>query len=194
MLKRFTSILLNESKNKHLVFVLGRFQPPTAGHEKIINTAFKISQGIPNSDFAIFTTQSYDVKHNPISTRLKVKALREAFSNLTRNISETVNVFSVLDKADGKYTDLTFIVGSDRINDFKKLLDKYNNREDFYNFDTINVVSGGERDPEAKDITGVSGTKVRQFAREGDYNSFRKNMPSRLSERTAKEMFNKLRE
>ena len=41
---------------------------------------------------------------------------------------------------------------ADRVKEFDNLLNKYNGKE--FNFDSIKVVSAGDRDPDADDVTG----------------------------------------
>ena len=59
------------------------------------------------------------------------------------------------------YTDVTMVVGSDRVREFETIIKKYNDvksRHGYYNFDNIKVVSAGERDPDAEgNVSGMSG-------------------------------------
>ena len=90
------------------------------------------------------------------------------------------------------YSDLTVVVGSDRIGEFETLLNKYNGKE--YHFTSISVVSAGERDPDAEGVSGMSASKMRAAASANDYTKFKSGAPSRLSEKETKEMFDKVRE
>jgi hypothetical protein len=98
---------------------------------------------------------------------------------------------------DEGYTNLVMVVGSDRVKDFKALLDRYNGDKDkahgFYDFDSIKVVSAGERDPDADGVEGMSASKMRQSAVEGDFKTFRKGTPPSLNDKDTKLMFNDIR-
>ena len=53
------------------------------------------------------------------------------------------------------YSDITMVAGSDRVREFDTILKKYNgvkSRHGLYDFDSINVVSAGERDPDASKV------------------------------------------
>ena len=73
---------------------------------------------------------------------------------------------------DRKYSDVYMIAGSDRVSEFKRLITQYNGKD--FNFDKTEVVSAGERDPDAQGTSGISGTKMRLYAVRGDYNTFRR--------------------
>ena len=70
------------------------------------------------------------------------------------------------------YGNIVMIAGSDRINEFQKLSDKYNGKD--YNYKSIKLVSSGERDPDAEGVIGISASKMREMAKKNDYNSFKK--------------------
>ena len=72
-------------------------------------------------------------------------------------------------------------LGSDRVREFETIINKYNNvksRHGFYNFENVNVVSAGERDPDAEGATGMSASKMRAAAAKADLASFKKGLPS----------------
>ncbi len=96
----------------------------------------------------------------------------------------------VLKFYDKIYGNIIMIAGSDRVSEFQKLTDKYNGKE--YNFKSIKVVSSGERDPDAEGITGMSASKMREMAKNGDAKNFKKGVPN-LSDSDASELFNAVR-
>jgi hypothetical protein len=76
-------------------------------------------------------------------------------------------------------TRIIMIAGDDRIVEFQKLLNQYNGKpdkagNDLYKFDEIQVVSAGQRDPDADDIAGVSASKARELALKGNWHEFSK--------------------
>ena len=71
------------------------------------------------------------------------------------------------------------IAGSDRVQEFEKLLNQYNGRPDkagntLYKFDRIDVVSAGERDPDQEGAAGASASKARDLANKGQEHEFSK--------------------
>ena len=79
---------------------------------------------------------------------------------------------------------------------FDTILKKYNGvkgRHGFYNFESINVVSAGERDPDAEGVTGMSASKQRANAKENNYTAFSQGVPSRMSDKDTRKLFNDVR-
>ena len=170
---------MHEAKGKSIAFTFGRFNPPTIGHEKLI----KKVQSIPTNDYKVFLSRSEDPKKNPLSPQQKLAYMKKMFPQYARNIEiNTTNM--VLDIASKLYkqgyTDVTMVVGSDRVREFDTILKKYNgvsSRHGLYDFDSIKVVSAGERDPDAEGATGMSASKMRAAAAKGDLNNFKKGLP-----------------
>jgi len=105
----------------------------------------------------------------------------------------TKTIFDALTSAYGeKYSDVTIVVGQDRLSEFQGLAQKYNG-SDLYNFENIVVVSGGARDPDADDVTGMSASKMRSYATDDDFQSFVKGLPPALKTMQKRELFNNVR-
>ena len=148
-----------------VVFTFGRFNPPTTGHEKLIEKVKKIAGG---DDYYIFPSHSQNNKKDPLPLAKKVAYMRDMFPKHKRNIIANNKLKTVLDIAvyfhEQGYKELNMVVGSDRVAEFKKLLTTYNGQEKrhgFYDFDTIQIFSAGERDPDAEGVTGMSASKMR---------------------------------
>lgn len=185
-----------EDSTKEIVVTFGRFNPPTTGHEKLIEAVAKHGRG---KTFRVYASQSEDSKKNPLSYEEKIKYMRKMFPQYGRNIILDVsikNIFNVASKAyDDGFTRFTLVVGSDRVPEFKKLLDKYDDvkgTHGYYRFrDGIHVISAGERDPDADDVSGMSASKMRAAAAENDLETFAKGLPKSFGE--VKELFNAVR-
>jgi nicotinic acid mononucleotide adenylyltransferase len=166
---------------KKVVFAWGRFNPPTIGHGVVMERVAKEAKS-RSADYAIFASKSNDPKKNPLTFRTKVKFLRQSFPKHSKNINGSPKLRTIVDVMkflEKKYTEVSLVVGSDRAAELKKLLNHYNGRE--YNFERIEIVSAGERDPDAEDVSGMSASKMRKAAAEGDYTSFRKGTPLKNS-------------
>jgi len=167
-------------EDKSIAFTFGRFNPPTIGHEKLITKVKSISA----DDHKIYLSRSQDSKKNPLSPDVKFRFMRDIFKAHRQDleISPTNMVLDLLTKLHNKnYSDVTMVVGSDRVREFENILKKYNDvksRHGYYNFDKINVVSAGERDPDAEGTTGISASKMRDAAAKGDYETFKKGLPA----------------
>ena len=165
-----------------VVFTFGRFNPPTTGHEKLLDKLKTVSG---TSRYVVFPSQSQNQKKDPLPFALKVAYMRKMFPKHSRSIladKKVYNAFDIVVKLyNEKYTDVTMVVGSDRVKEFQSILDKYNGvtgkRHGFYKFNTINVVSAGERDPDAEGVSGMSASKMRAAASLGDSKSFMMGLP-----------------
>lgn len=193
-IKSFRSF--TEARVKELVTTFGRFQPPHLGHAKLLNKVVELAKG---KTYRIYTSQTEDNKQNPLNYEDKIKFIRKMFPSYGRNILLDNSIKNVLDIAKQAYDDgfskLTLVVGSDRVSEFKKLLDKYNgvkSAHGYYEFkDGIDVKSAGERDPDSDAVEGVSASKMRAAASENDIETFTKGLPSDFSD--VKELFNAVR-
>ena len=195
MLSSFKKYLIEEEKTVYFTF--GRMNPPTTGHEKLMNELAKKSGSNP---YRVYLSQSTDKKKNPLDFKYKVKTVRKFFPKHARSVMLDKKVKNVFDAVTEMYNDgfknVTMVVGSDRINEFNTLLKKYNGvkgRHGLYNFNKINVISAGDRDPDADDISGMSASKMRQLANEGNFTQFSQGLPRNVSNADAKKVYNEVR-
>ena len=195
----YTQFLTEQQRGKTVVFSFGRFNPPTTGHEKLIDAVAKRTKSYRTKDFFIFPSQSYDSKKNPLSFKQKTGWMKKAFPKYRSNIVVDTGIKTVFDvavKFHGKYDHLVMVVGSDRVTEFKKLLTTYNGKDSthgYYEYKEIDVVSAGERDPDAEGAEGMSASKMRAAASKNDFDSFRKGVPSSLGDSDAKKMMDIIR-
>jgi len=186
----------NEAKEKEVFFTFGRFNPPTTGHQKLMDKIAKVAK---SKDYKIYASTSNDPKKNPLVYKDKIRFMRKMFPKHARSIVMNNKVNNALaiasDLYDMGYNKITMVVGGDRVQDFDSLLKKYNDtkaRHGYYNFvNGINVVSAGERDPDAEGVTGMSASKMRTAASDGDFKLFQNGLPKGYS--GAAELFNALR-
>ena len=172
------------------VFAFGRMNPPTIGHEKLadkVASEAKRRGAMPH----IYLSHTQNSKKDPLPYSVKIAVAKKAFGKaITRSSSKTIiQVMQELEKMG--HTEVVLVAGSDRVSDFKTLLNKYNGKE--YNFDKIEVVSAGGRDPDAEGVEGMSASKLRAIAKEGDYDTFAKGMPSKLKDADKKKVYNTIR-
>jgi nicotinic acid mononucleotide adenylyltransferase len=178
---------LDEAVNGTAVIAWGRMNPMTAGHEKLVNKVLQVAKsekGTPH----IFLTHTADKKKNPLSYDDKIKYAQAAFGSVVKK-STAKTIFQLMGELNKSYNKVVLIAGSDRVKEFETLLAKYNGKE--YNFDEIKVVSAGQRDEESDDTSGISGTKMRNYAT-SDMKKFAANLPKRLKSK-ADEIATKVR-
>ena len=175
-----------------LTIAFGRFNPPTTGHEKLLD---KVASSSDDSNYIIVPSRSQDAKKNPLDPDTKVSVMQKMFPKHKNNIVNDKNnrtIFDVLKKAHTDvYANVRILGGADRVKEFEKLTGDYNGK--LYNFDNVEVMSAGARDPDSEDVTGMSASKQRKAAAEGDIKAFMKGVPKSLSQRDAEELFKKIR-
>ena len=194
-IKNFSQYLVESEKEVYFTF--GRMNPPTVGHGKVLDT---ISKKSGRNDYKIFLSQVSNPKKDPLSYSDKIKHIRKMFPKHGRNVIINKNIRTAFDAVselyDQGYRKVNMVVGSDRVREFDTILQKYNGvkgRHGFYNFESINVISAGERDPDAEGVTGMSASKQRENAKENDYTAFSQGVPSNMSDKDTRKLFNDVR-
>ena len=181
----FLSFLKESKEEKHGVLAFGRMNPPTAGHEKVINKVHEVAKE-HNATHQVVLSHSHDAKKNPLTASQKVQHAKNAFpgTNVKAASKESPTILhhaSSMHKAGVKH--LHVVAGSDRKEEMHNLLHKYNGVKaghGHYKFKSITVHSSGERDPDSEGTAGVSGTKMREHAAAGNKKEFHKNLPSNM--------------
>lgn len=196
MINSFKQFIVEEDKT--LYFTFGRMNPPTIGHEKLLEVLFSKSGQNP---YRVYLSQTIDKNKNPLAYLDKVKYARKMMPKHSRFIMLNKNVKTIFDAAaaihNEGFINIVMVVGSDRIAEFKSLLNKYNGktgqRYGFYKFRSIEVVSAGERDPDSEGITGMSASKMREAAKNNDFALFTKGLPKEFNNKNSKDLFNSVR-
>ena len=175
-----------------LTVAFGRFNPPTTGHQKLLDT---VASSSDEDDYIIVPSRSNDPKKNPLDTKTKVSVMKQMFPKHSGKIVDDEGnrtIFDVLKKAhtDG-YAGVRIVGGSDRVSEFEKLTNNYNKK--LYDFDSIEVTSAGDRDPDSDNVEGMSASKQRKAAAEGDFESFKKGVPSSMKDKEVKNLYNMIR-
>ena len=191
------SDFLREQKEKHAVLAYGRMNPITSGHEKLVTKVKDIATKVGGSHIIVLS-HSQDSRKNPLSATQKVKHAKHAFPGINF-IAASKEAPTFFDHAEKLYkqgvTHLHMVGGSDRVDEYKNLLNKYNGTQKSarFNFKSIQVHSAGERDPDAEGTTGISASKMREYATSGNYKGFKKGAPSSMSDEYVKQMYNDVR-
>jgi hypothetical protein len=191
---------LHEILNRKVaVFAFGRMNPPTVGHEKLIDKLLSVAKSKGAVPF-LFVSHTQDPKKNPLSSKDKVKYIKLGVPKIAKHVVYDTSIrtpFEALRHIEQLgYTDVIMIAGADRVPEFNKNIGSYINHPDpkkSFNFDSFSVVSAGERDPDSEGVTGISASKMRDFATKNDFSSFRKGVPSGLSDKYARDMFDAIR-
>jgi len=175
-----------------LTVAFGRFNPPTTGHEKLLNT---VASSSDDGDYVIIPSRSQDKKKNPLDPDMKVSVMKQMFPQHSEKIINdpgNKTIFDILKRAhnDG-YAGVRIVGGADRQKEFDKLVNNYNGK--MYQFDNIEVRSAGDRDPDSDSVEGMSASKQRKAAAENDFDNFLKGVPTSMNKKAARELFDNVR-
>jgi len=191
----FKDYLVEE--DKVAFFTFGRMNPPTVGHEKVLD---KLAKNAGKNPYFIFLSQSQDAKKNPLDYSSKVKHVRKMFPRHARRVIINKKVRTPFNAAaylyDQGFRSVSMVVGSDRVREFDTLLNKYNGvkgNHGFFNFQSINIISAGERDPDSEGVDGMSASKMRQLAASNNFADFSQGLGS-LSTKDAKKIYTDVRD
>ena len=176
-----------------LTLAFGRFNPPTVGHQKLMD---KVASSSDDNDYMIIPSRSEDKKKNPLGVDRKAAMMRQLYPDHAEKIvNDAANrtIFDVMRKAhnDG-YANVRIVGGGDRVGQFEKLANKYNGST--YQFDNIEVINAGDRDPDSDDTDGMSASKMRKAAKDNDFVSFKKGMPKALGNEVLLGIFTELQD
>jgi len=175
-------LFLREDDRSTAVFAFGRFNPPTIGHEKLIQKVQSVANKVNGKGY-VFLAHTGGTAKDPIDFTTKLSYMRQHFQSDPKlsfgdiRANTIIKVMKVLEQ-EGR-TKVIMVAGDDRVMEFQKLLNQYNGKQTKagnveYTFDSIQVVSAGQRDPDASDITGVSASKARELAMKGQEHEFSK--------------------
>ena len=184
-LHSFKEHYLEEAAAETVTINFGRFNPPTIGHEKLLDVSHSKGSGVHR----IYATQTSGNKKNPLDWKTKVKYMRKVFPVHARMILMDKKVKTIFDALviahkDG-FKNLELVAGSDRVGEFEKLINQYNGtkgKHGFYDFASIKVISAGERDPDAEGAEGMSASKMRDAASKNDLVAFTQGLPKKFKD------------
>ncbi len=182
-----------EEKDRHVVFSFGRMNPPTVGHEKLVDKVKQHAEKV-GGEAHIYLSKTHDKKKNPLNYDTKHAFAKKAFGSVIKHTPEGhSNVHGILKHLHSLgYTHATLIAGDDRVEDYKRIANDYNGPEGDFNFKKVEVKSAGARDPDAEGVEGMSASKMRSLASAGRHKEFKEGLPKNL-QKHHKEVMNTLR-
>ena len=184
----------NKKNKGTLTIAFGRFNPPHLGHLQLMNTASSSVEG-KKDDYMIVPSRSNDPKKNPLDPNTKVDMMKAMFPQHANNIMNDTNARTIFDVLNGAnnagYANVKIVGGADRVKEFTKLANNYNGK--LYDFDKVDVISSGERDPDGEGVEGLSASRMRLAASENDFKAFSKGLPKDLDKDAKKQIFTAVR-
>lgn len=159
-------------QGKELVnIVVGRFQPFTLGHGKVLQQLYK-ENGLP---IVVFLVKSGKVdSSNPFSEELQkdmLNSIKEDYNIKDIKVIKYAAIDLIFNELRPEYEPVLWGVGSDRLKNYNGQVNREEYRTDLNvreDFSTFEIVRGDE---------DISATKVRKSLIEDDFRVFKKMMP-----------------
>lgn len=169
---------------KRVVVTWGRLNPPTIGHQKLIEKTAKFARRW-GADYYIFATHTVDKKKNPLKSDKKVEWMKKMFPTHADHIiyDPSINVIEkmLIYIQDMGYDEIAWVAGSDRVPEYRvRWAETYNGKN--YYFPYFKIVSAGERDPDADGASGMSASKMREAAINIQTTKFKSGIPDTLTD------------
>jgi len=190
-MKSFNEFLAEAKDKKTVVAAFGRFNPPSIGHAKLFDAMSGVADKENAGTIQVYGSHSQDPKKNPLDFKTKMGYLEFYTNSPATKIMKKSNVnnpFALAEElAKDGYKHIILVAGSDRIAEYQRA-EKYalaNGAESF------KVVSAGERDPDADGAEGMSASKLRKAAADGDFTSF--SIGTGMSKDLAKDLYDDVR-
>jgi hypothetical protein len=187
-MKNFKQLVRELPSNK-VVCAFGQFQPPTAGHELLVKAVQQIAGS--TADHVIYASANEDKKLNPLPADRKVYFLKRMFSEGNFRTTQVESIVDVAFELNKKYKNITVVAASDKVATYETELKEHNGT--LYNFDSIKVVSCGDIDPDNNTVSAISGIKMCESAKQGNFNQFKKGVPHTLTELDSRRLMNDVR-
>ena len=185
-----TAEVMGAPTSEGAVIVFGRFNPPTVGHQKLLDRAAAEADRL-GFDLKIYPSRTVDAKKNPLQPGAKIEYMKKMFPDYEEGIKDDPNARTIFDVLEAcfnlGYKAVTIVVGQDRLSEFQSLAQKYNG--DLYDFEELSVISAGARDPDSEGIEGMSASKMRDAVAKDDFKAFAKGIPN-IGNMEKKNLFN----
>ena len=202
-MKTFSEATKNfKPKGKSIVVAVGRFNPPTTGHELLLKKVKEVQSSKGADTHVIYYSYSNDPKKNPLTAAQKAKYLKQffpgyKFKQMPKPSAKGSGVYACMQElSDQGYTQVYVVTGADHMTEYqlvKKYIKKTPTQKDGYNFSKYEIISAGERDPDSEGVVGMSASKMRKAAFDKDIKTFMTGIPSGVSKTVAKQMYNDVR-
>ena len=189
-MKSYTQFIKEAKKEKVAVVTFGRMNPPTIGHQKLVDQVLRVAQGQKGTPH-VFVSHTQKKDKDPLDYNTKIKIAQKAFGKVVKKDSVN-NPFDVVYKMrDEGYTHVFFVAGSDRVPQYNAMFKKYSGHPDPEKDIGVElqVISAGDRDPDSDGAEGMSASKMRAMAMDNNYEQFSIGAPEKLREPDIKKMF-----
>jgi len=180
-----------------IVLAFGRMNPPTIGHEKLVEECAKVARA-EGCDYQIYLSNTNKKPKDPLDPQTKIKLVKKMFPSHASHIhvdKAIFNPFKLMEKFNAEYEDAIWVAGGEDAANYERNFTNHMKKEspDFF-YLNFRVHSSGERSADSDGATGMSATKMRNFAVQGDFAQFRSGMPRTISDDECKKVMKAIRD
>ena len=173
-----------------VAIVVGRFNPPSKNHEALLRVGMSQAKR-RGFEYRVYPSRIQDYTTNPLNPSTKIAYMQALFPDYAEYVvddEEAKTIFDILASVYGNgYTDVVVVVGQDRLGEFQSLVHKGEGQN--YQFNSIEVVPSGVKDPDSEVETPGSSALMRAAAAVGDFDKFVMGLPSNANPDDAASLF-----
>ncbi len=177
-----------------VTIVVGRFNPPSKNHEALLRVGMSQAKR-RGYEYRIYPSRIQDYTTNPLNPSTKIGYMQALFADYAEYIvddEEAKTIFDILASVYGNgYTDVVVVVGQDRLGEFQSLVHKGEGQN--YQFNSIEVVPSGVKDPDSEIETPGSSALMRAAAAVDDFDKFIMGLPSTANQDDAAALFDEVK-
>jgi hypothetical protein len=186
---------LEQGDGPAVVITFGRFNPPSLGHEKLINAVQEQAEEL-EAEYRIYPSRTSDKKQNPLDFKTKYNILQHVFPDHAENIINDPengdNIYDILTSLhDEGYHHVVIVCGDENVQKYEKIAQKYNGT--VYDFYGVEVVGAGMSDPDNDKTEGITSSMMRKAALENDYETFKQGLPGNVSKKECRAIYRQVR-
>jgi hypothetical protein len=186
---------LEPGEGPAVVITFGRFNPPSLGHENLINAVQEQAEEL-EAEYRIYPSRTSDKKQNPLDFKTKYNILQHVFTDHAENIINDPengdNIYDILTSLhDEGYHHVVIMCGDENVQKYEKIAQKYNGT--VYDFYGVEVVGAGMPDPDNDKSEGITSSMMRKSALENDYETFKQGLPGTVSKKECRAIYSQVR-
>lgn len=167
-----------------VVFTFGRLNPPTKGHEKLMQAVIRTAHEEYASNI-VFLSHTQNNKTDPLDWDFKHRICCKAFPLVNISTDHTIKTpFQALKSLSEFHQKAILIVGSDQVHEFEERMMPYAKEWKI----ELDIRSAGLRNKSGK-INGISASRMRQYVRDGKDDKFFEWCPTLLDDFDKKSLF-----
>lgn len=186
---------LEHGEGPAVVITFGRFNPPSLGHENLINAVQEQAKEL-DAEYRIYPSRTSDKKQNPLDFKTKYNILQHVFPKHAENIVNDPesgdNIYDILTSLhDEGYHHVVIMCGDENVQKYEKIAQKYNGT--VYDFYGVEVIGAGMSDPDNDKTEGITSSMMRKAALENDYETFKQGLPGNISKKECRAIYRQVR-